>query len=490
VSQPIKIMKNSVAILAGRIYHAILSLIAVGLIARYLKVERFGDYAFILAVCSVFMVVTDMGIHRISIREMSRDLAKANDVFWASSFAKVLLSVITFLGIALTINIMSHDKDVIHATYICAIGVIVFFLGDVFLANYIAFEKMGYAALSHFVEGTTYLLFVVLFIQLDSGLDGIFWALFFSYIARICFGIVATHVSFFKLRFGFKPSLSRFLVKEGFPIGVNRILQKASVRVDTILIKLMRSRTEVGLYHGPYRIILTLVLIPQSITEALFPMISRLASESRESMSQALEKSFKFMLVMVIPLAMIMISFSDMIIRVVLGKDFLQSVLALQVFSIVWVVMFFNELFAKFLNASNRQVLAAKAMAICLVVNVILDVILIYLFGYFGAVIATLLAEASLSIAAYFFISKTMGTISWKKVLPKPLLATLPMVVVVSFLQRLSPFLAAPVGFGVFVIGLFLLRAFEPDEIELFREIFRRTLRFLDWKILQKRTGK
>lgn len=488
--QSIKVMKNSVAILAGRIYHAILSLLAVGLIARYLKVERFGDYAFILAVCTVFMVVTDMGIHRISIREMSRDLAKGNDIFWASTVVKSLLSIITFLGIALTINIMSHDKDVIHATYICAIGVIVFFLGDAFLANYIAFEKMGYAALSHFVEGTSYLLFVALFIWMDSGLNGIFWALLFSYIARICFGIIATHTSFFKLRFRINLSLSRYLVREGFMIGVNRILQKASVRVDTILIKLMRSRTEVGIYHGPYRIILTLILIPQSVTEALFPMISRLASESKDSMSQALEKSFKFMLVIVIPLAMIMISFSDMAIRVVLGKDFIQSIPVLQVFSIVWTIMFFNELFTKFLNASNRQVLAAKAMAICLVVNVILDVVLIYLFGYFGAVIATLFAETSLSIAAYFFISKTMGSISWKKVLPKPLLAALPMAVVAIFLNRISPFLAAPAGLGIYLSGLFFLRAFEPDEIEIFKESFRRILAYMDLKrgkLYQKR---
>jgi PST family polysaccharide transporter len=483
-------MRNSVAILAGRIYHALLSLVAVGLIARYLKVEGFGDYAFILAVCTVFMVVTDMGIHRISIREMSRDLSKANDIFWASTVVKSLLSIITFLGIILTINIMSSDTDVIHATYICAIAVIVFFLGDAFLANYIAFERMGYAALSHFVEGTTYLAFVALFIRLDSGLNGIFWALLLSYIARICFGIIATHVSFFKLRFGFNPSLSRFLVKEGFPIGVNRILQKASVRVDTILIKLMRSRAEVGIYHGPYRIILTLILIPQSITEALFPMISRLAAESKNSMSRALEKSFKSMLVMVIPLAMIMISLSDMVIRVVLGKDFMQSIPVLQVFSIVWGIMFFNELFTKFLNASNRQVLATKAMAICLAVNVILDVVLIYFFGYFGAVIATLLAETSLSIAAYLFISKTMATISWKKVLPKPLLAAVPMAVVVSFLQPVSPFLAAPVGLGIFIIGLFVLKTFEPDEIEIFREVFRKTIGYMDWKIYQKRTSK
>ena len=470
MSQSIKIMRNSVAILAGRIYHALLSLVAVGLIARYLKVERFGDYAFILAICTIFMVITDMGIYRISIREMSRDLSKANNIFWASSFVKIFFSVITLLGIVLTINIVSNDKDVISATYICAIAVIVFFLGDQFFANYIAFEKMGYAALSHFVEGTTYLLFVALFIYLDSGLNGIFLALLLSYIARICFGLVVTHTRFFKLRFSLSPSLSRYLVKEGLPIGINNILQKASVRMDTILIKLMRSPAEVGIYHGPYRIILTMGLIPQSITEALFPMISRLATESKDALSRTLEKSFKFMLVMVIPLVIIMISFSDIVIRLVLGENFIRAIPVLKVFSIVWGIMFFSELFRKFLNASNRQVLATKAMAICLAVNIILDVVLIYLFGYFGAVIATLLAEISLSIASYYFISRTMGAISWGKVFPRPLLVALPMIIIVSLLNRISPFLATASGLVIYVLGLFIFKVFEPDEVAMLKE--------------------
>jgi O-antigen/teichoic acid export membrane protein len=175
---------------------------------------------------------------------------------------------------------------------------------------------------------------------------------------------------------------------------------------------------------------------------------------------------------------------------VVLGKDFMQSIPVLQVFSIVWGIMFFNELFTKFLNASNRQVLATKAMAICLFVNVVLDVILIYFFGYFGAVFATLLAETSLSIAAYLFISKTMGTISWKKVLLKPLLAAVPMVVVAIFFQPVSPFIAASAGLGIFIISLFVLKTFEPDEIEMFKEVFRKTIGYMDWKIYQKRASK
>src|SRR4030042_1700160 len=200
MSQSIKIMKNSIVLMGGRLYHAGLSLLAVGLIARYLKLEGFGEYGFIMAVCAIFMVVTYMGIHIICIREMSRDLSKANDIFWASSFVKLLLSVLTFACIALTINIMSNDKEVISATYICALAVIFFFLGDIFTAIFIAFERMVYTTLLLFVQITTYFLFTVLFIKLNMGLKGIFWALLLSYLVKIFSGIFLTSKFFFNLR--------------------------------------------------------------------------------------------------------------------------------------------------------------------------------------------------------------------------------------------------------------------------------------------------
>lgn len=485
-----KIMRNSVSLMGGRIFHAVLNLLAVGLIARYLKLEKFGEYGFITAVCTILMVVTDMGINRIAIREISKDTSKANDILWASSFLKCLLSIITFLCIALTINIISNDREVISATYVCGLAVIVFFLGDIFIAIFIAFERMIYASILNVIQITTYLLFTVLFIRLDFGLNGIFGALLLSYLVRIFSGILLTFKSFFKPQLRLDFSLCRYLIKEGFPIGIHRILRKTSYRIDTILIKMMRPIREVGIYHGAYRIILVLVLIPDSLTDALFPMISRLATESKTSLGALLEKTFKSLLIIVIPFVAMLIYFSKEIIHLILGDAFLQAVPALMVFSFVWGIMFFEALFERFLQASNRQVLATKAAAICLSVNILFDIILIYEFGYFGAVIATLIAEASFFLTAYFFISKTMGTISWKRVIPKPFLAMILLVITVSFLNRISPFLAVPVGLGSYFISLLLLKTFEPDEIEMFKEIFRKTLGYLDWKIYQKREGK
>jgi len=474
MAQSTKVMKNSVALMGGRIYHAAVNLFAIGLIARYLKLEGFGEYGFIMAVCSIFMVITDMGIHRIGIRELSRDLSKANDIFWASCFVKFFFSFITFGCIVLTINFLTNDKGILSATYICAVAVILFFLGDIFSAIFIAFERMGYIALSTFVQITTYLLFIIVFVWLDLGLNGIFFALLLSYLSRILWGLFITRIVFFKPKPSFNLSMCIYLIKEGFPVGINRILRKTSFRIDTILIKIMRTLTEVGIYHGAYRIILVLMLIPQSLTEALFPMISRLATESKEALGSALERSFKFLLVMVIPLFMMLIFFSKDIILLILGDSFLKAIPALMLFGVVWGVMFFNDLLGKFLIASDNQLMLTRAIAICLGVNVCMDIILIYVFGYFGAIIATLLAEICLFMAAYYFISQHIACISWEKVLPKPILCGICMFGAIYGLNSISRILALLVGLGIFFISLFIFKTFEEHEIAMLKENFQR----------------
>lgn len=468
--QSTTIMKNSVALMGGRVYHAGLNLVAVGLIARYLKLEGFGEYGFIMAVCTIFMVVTDMGINTICIREISRDLSKANEIFWAASVLKSLLSFITFGCIALIMNMLTNDKAVVSATYIAAAAVILFFLGDVFSAIFVAFERMGCVALLSFVQTTTYLLFIVLFIRLDYGLYGIFWALLLSYIARILCGILTTWKKFFKPRPRWNLALCLYLIKQAYPIGINRVLRKTSFRIDTVLIKTIRSAAEVGIFHGAYRIILVLTLIPQSINQALFPMISRLAVESRGSLNKVLERSFKVLLIIVIPLVAALVFFSEDFILLILGKDFVEAGSALMVLSLVWGVMFFNDLFVRFLNGCDKQSLATKAVAICLVVNVCADIGLIYSFGYFGAVIATLLAEITLFGGAYHFISRHVALICWGKVVLKPLLAGIPMAVAMYALSPVSRILAVSAGMGIFFLGIFLLQALDREEMELIKE--------------------
>jgi O-antigen/teichoic acid export membrane protein len=322
---------------------------------------------------------------------------------------------------------------------------------------------------------------VVFFIHLDFGLHGIFGALLLSHFARVLSGMAMTSRKFFKPQPSWNLSLCLYVLKEAYPIGINRILRKTSFRIDTVLIKMMRTASEVGIFHGAYRIILVLTLIPQSINQALFPMISRLAVESQNSLSQLLERIVKILLIMVIPLVASLILLSEDVILLVLGESFRTATSALMVLSLVWGIMFFNDLFVRSLNASNRQSLGTKAVAVCLVVNVIADIFLIYAFGYFGAVIATLLGEMSLFLGAYYFVSRNVAKISWGKVVLKPLFAGIVMAAVMFGLNPISRVLALLVGTATFFLGIILSKSLDQEEMKIIRENLLKIRHGLDY---------
>jgi O-antigen/teichoic acid export membrane protein len=199
-------------------------------------------------------------------------------------------------------------------------------------------------------------------------------------------------------------------------------------------------------------------------------MISRLAVESKSSLSKLLERIVKILLIMVIPLVAVLVLFSKDVILIVLGDSFRGATSALTVLSLVWGIMFFNDLFVRALNACNKQSLGTKAVAICLSVNVIADVCLISSFGYFGAVVATLLAETSLFLGAYYFVSKNVAKIRWRKVVFKPLSAGILMAVVMWSLNPISQTLALLAGTGTFFLGVILFQTLDHEEKKIVRE--------------------
>jgi O-antigen/teichoic acid export membrane protein len=105
----------------------------------------------------------------------------------------------------------------------------------------------------------------------------------------------------------------------------------------------------------------------------------------------------------------------------------------------------------------------------CLIVKVVADILLIYPFGYLGAVFATLLGEMTLLVVAYYFVSKNEEKIYWRKVVLKPLFAGILMAGVMyglSFASRVAALLAGPC---LFFLMVFLLQVFDHEEMQIIK---------------------
>ena len=68
---------NSGLLLAAFGFQALVSIVIVGVVARYLGQAGLGQYAYVISFIELFVVFADMGMNRILVREVSRNRANA-----------------------------------------------------------------------------------------------------------------------------------------------------------------------------------------------------------------------------------------------------------------------------------------------------------------------------------------------------------------------------------------------------------------------------
>jgi O-antigen/teichoic acid export membrane protein len=207
------------------------------------------------------------------------------------------------------------------------------------------------------------------------------------------------------------------------------------------------------------------------ITDALFPFFARHAVDSPAAMRFALEKSFKFLLILVLPAILVVSLLAQPIVVLILGRPFGEAAPLLRLFSLLWGVTFFSVLCNKVLNAANHQTRATVAVAACLAVNVVLDLILIPRLGYMGAAIATLAAETVLLVLGGYFVARYVCPLPAARVTARPLGAIGAAIVVAYALSGQPALIVLAASVSAYVLILLLCRTFEEDELSVLKTL-------------------
>jgi O-antigen/teichoic acid export membrane protein len=151
---------------------------------------------------------------------------------------------------------------------------------------------------------------------------------------------------------------------------------------------------------------------------------------------------------------------------------FAQSEPALRILALGIVFLFANSAFYAMLNAINRQGFNAWATALAAAVNVVLNLVMIPLFGYLGASTVTVVTEAALCTFGWWFVQVRRPDLrlpviqlTWRIALAGVIMGA-----VLYPLRDRSIFLTIPAGFAVYLVAVFVLRAVERDEYEMAAE--------------------
>jgi O-antigen/teichoic acid export membrane protein len=417
------VAQNSVLRAVGYVAGAGLFFAAVVVIARYLGVDGFGNYSFIMAVVSVFQLIADMGVRNIVVRDLAVDPTAVRERLDVARTLLFCLSAVSLSGVVLVAWTLRLDPEVRDSMYLGGVAVIATFYALNYSAVLRAFDRMDTDILG-FVLHKVLLLGLILGLTRTSwGLRGVFAATLVSNLGLYLYYRVLVGRTHGRARMSADFRAAWRLFRDSFPLGMAEVLRRITWQVDRLLLTAMGGPGAVGLFSAAYKPLEGLKPLADNIAIPLFPTFSRLAKTSRREVFELHERSLKLLYVLGCPAVWALAALADRITVLIFGEPFRAAGSSLAIVAPAGLLLVPTSIYPYLFTALGAQSRYTLSVGVSLVVNVALDLLLIPSLSYKGGAIASLASEAALFLCGAWMIARLGGTLGTVTLLWRPLVA-------------------------------------------------------------------
>ena len=411
-------------------------------------------------------MIADFGLSTLLIREISRNKKEVKKYLSNAFIIKIFLSMLTFLLTFMYLNLLDYSSDIKILTYTLVIFMILQSFTDLFYSVFRAFEKMHYDAAIKVFRMIILSSLVFYFMYGDHELSLVVMMFPLTEIIILSSSIWIYLKNFAGL--DFKPDLEfiKNLLKKSSLFCLSFVFMGLLLYIDTIMLQRMRGSAEVGIYAAAYNLLLGITFIPLMYSNSVFPVFSRYFIKNKKLLGFAYKKSFKYMLILGLPVSIGIYMYSQNIISLVYGSTgYGDSIIALQI--LCWFVglRFVNTLSGTLLSSMNRQGSRVFSQGIVTLANIVLNIILIPKLGFVGAGIATVISESLFLIFYGYFIFKLGMFSGILKVMIKPIFSGIVMALSIMGIQDLL--IGTIVGALAYMMTLVLTRTFNHEDKKL-----------------------
>ena len=468
-----RVAKNTGCIMSGNILNTVIGIITVTYLARYLGSEGFGKYSFVFAYLWFFGFISDLGINTILIREISRDKTRAGLLIGNSIIIKLLLSFLAIILSCLATIPLKSSPEIRKFVFIGALSFI-FSFGSVYKGIFQANLEMLYPTAINILDNIVKFILFIWLIAIKATLVG-FVIASVVYILPGLFVIIYYSRKLVTPNFNIDFGLWKNLFRESWPLALTTIFIIIYTRVDQLMLFHMRGPRDVGYYAAAVRLVEAFTMIPFAFTASILPLMSNYFKTSPESLKIVYKLSFKYILMIILPIATGITLLSKQITILLFGKEFLPSVPALAI--LIWseVFVFYGIVHQNLLISTNQQKIDLRFTFIAAVANIILNLILIPVYGIVGASIATLFSYAlgaGAIIGLFIPATRVYNIAGWQSMV-KPCIASFLMGIFMFFMGTITTS-AILGGVLVFIAVMFFIGGINQQDARLIKAIFRK----------------
>jgi polysaccharide transporter, PST family len=384
----------------------ILPLLTLPYLVRVIGAEYFGLLAFSAALIGYFQIITDYGFNLSATKEISinrEDKNKINEIFSSVMTIKIILCFIGFILMSIIVfsfKKFSKNWIIYFITYGTVLGQVSF---PVWFFQGI--EKMRHITILNILAKLIFTVSIFIFVK---GTEDFFLVPIFTSLGFLIVGFISIFIMRrrFNISFVIQP-LNKiiFYLKDGWYIFLSIFATSLYSMSTVILLGLFTNNIFVGYYSAAEKLINAVKGLISPVTQTLFPFIIRKAQISKQLALQNIRKIALVTGYLMLLISACLFMFSKGIISIVLGPEYINSVIVFRIFSILPFLVTLDTMFGTLtMLVFNRNQQYSRIIISAGLINLILAFILIPLFQHIGAAISVLIVELFITINMFIYI--------------------------------------------------------------------------------------
>lgn len=399
------IKKNYIYNLMYQILIILLPIITTPYLSRVLGAERIGIYSYILSITTYFILFGSLGVAMYGQREIAYNQdnkEKRSIIFFEVFIMKIITLAISML--IFFIAFCSHGKYAIY--YNILLLEIVANMLDIswFFQGLEEFKKtvvrntivkiISVICIFVFIKTKEDLLLYFVIYVLSTFLGNLS---FFLYIPKLVNKVPIKELKPFR---HLKPTIGLFIPQ--IAIQLYTVLDK------TMIGAIIPDKSEVGYYEQAQKIVKLLLTLATSLGTVMVPrMASTFAEGDFEKLKEYMDRSFRFICMIVFPIMFGLISISKKFVPIFFGPGYDKVVYLMCLISpILLMIGLSNVIGTQYLIPTKRQKEFTISVTCGAITNFVLNLILIYKFKSIGASIATVVAETVVTGVQFYLVRK------------------------------------------------------------------------------------
>lgn len=402
-----RVMVNGFWLYILQFFNMIFPMLTLPYITRVLGASQYGVFAFSLNLVTYFQVIVEYGFNLSGSRKiaLTDDKEEQAKIFSRISYSKLVLCIFSFivmLSISLVLDIDEKQFYSILVLYTMVIGAAI---QQVWLFQ--GLQIMQYITIINVISRTLSVMFIFLLVKEPSHIY-LYCSLYA--VTSLLNGIFSMLIIRYRLGLQIrKTSLGDIIgeLKESWSLFTTSAMTMVFSGIGITVLGFSNNTSVTGMYAAIQKVPFIMLMFYAPVGQAIFPYLSKQFSVSFEKGLITIRKILKLVIPLVLLLSLLMILFSDFIVRLLYGTEYaIYSFLIVPLTGWFFFSILNNLLGIQSLIASGFISEYNKAFKIGVITIIISNLLFGVFWGAYGVAFAAMLSEIILTVALVFQLKK------------------------------------------------------------------------------------